>query len=78
MSESAESARKSPAATLLLLELNTAAALLRCQLQVLLRLELVRCFTSEQCDMDQMVEEVSSSSFVHINTFCPIVTNHLT
>ncbi|XP_075884965.1 treslin isoform X4 [Nelusetta ayraudi] len=30
-----------------------------CQLQVLLRLELARFFSSEQCDMDQMVEEVA-------------------
>lgn len=55
---------------LLLLPLNTAVVLFRCQLQVLLRLELARCFSSEQCDMDQMVEEVRSSFFVHTHTFC--------
>lgn len=56
---------------LLLFQLNTGAVLLSCQLQVLLRLELARCLSSEQCDMDQMVEEVSSSFFVDTNIFCP-------
>lgn len=59
-----------PENTLLPLPLSTAAVPSRCQLQVLLRLELARCFSSEQCDVDQMVEEVRSSSFVHTNTFC--------
>lgn len=59
-----------PAHALLPLPLSTTVVPSRCQLQVLLRLELARCFSSEQCDVDQMVEEVRSSFFIHTNTFC--------